>query len=1027
MYYPEDSFDPPQMVYGVDNSGNSDVVGNRQNMAHSMGHHPTPMYIPQHMLSMPSSAYMSNVSSSHQLHMPSMNVHGHLQSSSGPSLRTSTEISTLPYTQNQGASITHRNAPVFHPAQPQQAQHGLNTSSGPSSVASSSQPRVHVPLSTGSMSSQWAWPPPMATKAPSMPSQHPHMNSANQSTSSSISHAHSISSVGSKSSMPLTSGAWAGPTPRSLLSSSGPSVNDARFRPPISSSNSGQAKYLPGNSTASMSGNVMGSASSRTPAPKSVASFVASNAKMNYYNYTPSNALGSSGPMSSSVSGANVPGGSGSSGVASFSDASVYVPSSHSNSMHASSQHLTSSHHQFSRPNPMEEYIAASLKRRQAKLQKDAPSSSPSTPVPGNTANAAASGVVGRTSSPATGKDGNKQNPVLSSPSKSGSISGGNGMSNSSSMSQLGGNGSNGAVSLTDTTNWQVLDLSGMSLSVVSPQVANYSQISVLYLQHNRLISLPVELCTLQALKFLDLSHNLLAWLPAEIGQLLNLKELILNGNQLRSLPVEVGKLFRLNELLIDDNPITDIPIDILTGGAGAIVSHLRTMLAPSEPPPPRAWVLSAAADRSLALPGYFQGLDAALGPKAVRTLENGHKQVSIQSKDVAKFRIEGSIRTMTYNILADIYASSLNYCPSWALNWNHRKNVVLKEIDTYSPDLLCLQEVVWAHYLQLFAPELEARGYKGVFHPKTRVKYSADLNRVDGCASFYRASMFEEVDSFNIEFQTIAQDNPDRYCSMGDDAGYIRLCSKDNIAVGVILRRKDRVAALQQLQQQQRMAQQSTIVGGNRASGSNRRGQNNASPQPMQQTLAGNLNNLPFPSPEEDMLMLVNTHIHWDPDFSDVKLMQVQILLEQLEAWVDEYSTPTYRMPLILGGDFNSMPDSGVYQLLVEGYLPGSHPDFLGYTYGDYTDSGLKHSFSLHSANAAIAGEPPFTNYTGDFNGVLDYIWYTGDCLNVERALLGVDESVVHAYNGALPNPHMPSDHIPLVSDFVQNMNRRG
>jgi CCR4-NOT transcription complex subunit 6 len=782
----------------------------------------------------------------------------------------------------------------------------------------------------------------------------------------------------------------------------------------------------------------MGGGSGRTPAPKSVASFVANNSKANFYNYTPSNALTSSGTLTAPSGPGGQLGGQGGSGVASFSDASVYVPSSHhgvgGNPMHASSQHLTSSHHHISRPNPMDEYIAASLKRRNAAKQKDAPASSPSTPAPGSTGSSNMSGgslsQTARTSSPIVvvgggggGKDGKS---ILGSPSKSSGLNGGSGSIGSSNAALL--STTSGSSSTTDTANWQVLDMSGMSLCVVSPQVANYAQISVLYLQHNRLISLPVELCTLQQLKFMDLSHNLLAWLPAEIGQLLNLKELVLRHNQLRSLPVEIGKLFRLNELHVEDNPITDVPMDILNGGAAAIVAHLRTMLAPTDPPPPRSWLLSASSDRSAAIPGYFQGLDALLGPKAVRTLENGHKQVTIQSKDVAKFRIEGSIRTMCYNILADIYASSLNYCPNWALNWNHRKTVVLKEIDTYNPDLLCLQEVVWAQYLQFFAPELEHRGYKGVFHPKTRIKYSADLNRVDGCASFYRASMFEEIQSFNIEFQTIAQENPDRYCSPGDDAGYIRLASKDNIAVGIVLRRKDRMLAAQQQQarhaqqqqQQQQQQQVNTIVGGKlqNAGGSaaNRRMTSSSSPAPP-----------PMPSPEEDLIVLVNTHIHWDPDFSDVKLMQVQMLLEQLEAWVDEFSTPNHRIPLILGGDFNSMPDSGVYQLLMEGFLPGDHSDFLGYTYGDYTDSGLKHSFRLQSANGSLSGEPAFTNYTGDFNGVLDYIWYSDNSLNVERALMGVDESVVHAYNGALPNPHMPSDHIPLVTDFVQNMNRRG
>jgi len=818
--------------------------------------------------------------------------------------------------------------------------------------------------------------------------------------------------------------------------------------------------------------------SPRAAAPKSVASFVANNSKASFYNYTPSSALASSGTLtaSSGASGGVAAGATGASGVASFSDASVYVPShqqhpqshqtthqhahgSNATQMHhAQQQHVTGAQqqHHISRPDPMDEYIVASLKRRslqkQQQLQQQqnpalASGIATGTNAPGGGANAA------RTSSPALAPP---KSHLLTSPGKSTSpapasaisalnasasalslTSGASGtLSSSTPVSLLHSSSSTPNLqqspqvqSLLDTVNWQVLDISGMSLVVVSPQVSLFGQISALYLQHNRLVSLPVELCTLQQLKFLDLSHNLLAWLPAEIGQLLNLKELILSHNQLQSLPVEIGKLFRLNELSVDENPISNVPLDVLSAGASAIVAHMRSMLAPTEPPPPRSWLLSAHVDRSgVALPGYFHGLDALLGPKAVRTLESGHKQVSIQNKDISKFRIDGSVRTMCYNILADIYAASLNYCPAWALHWNHRKNVVLKEIDLYNPDLLCLQEVVWAQYAQFFAPEMEARGYKGAFHPKTRVKFSADVNRVDGCASFYRASMFEEVQAFNIEFQTIAQENQDRYCSPEDDSGYSRLISKDNIAVGLVLKRKDKVMLQQRMQQGSKTSSQTSSStsssSGNRrnaANGTNGSSSNN-------NTSGGNTAtaNGASSSQDDDLLMLVNTHIHWDPDFSDVKLMQVQMLMEQLEAWVESFS-PNLTLPLILGGDFNSMPDSGVYQFLVDGYLPGDHPEFLGYTYGDYTDSGLKHSLQLLSANATLGSEPAFTNYTGDFNGVLDYIWYSKNSLNVERALNGVDESVVHAYNGALPNPHMPSDHIPLVSDFVQNMNRRG
>jgi CCR4-NOT transcription complex subunit 6 len=71
---------------------------------------------------------------------------------------------------------------------------------------------------------------------------------------------------------------------------------------------------------------------------------------------------------------------------------------------------------------------------------------------------------------------------------------------------------------------------------------------------------------------------------------------------------------------------------------------------------------------------------------------------------------------------------------------------------------------------------------------------------------------------------------------------------------------------------------------------------------------------------------------------------------------------------------------------------------------------------FSLSSAYAPI-GEPPFTNYTSDFVGVLDYLWFTNDMLAVSKVLQPVDEEVVRQTR--LPNAYMNSDHISLLSEF--------
>ncbi|EFP13166.1 hypothetical protein CRE_29265 [Caenorhabditis remanei] len=58
----------------------------------------------------------------------------------------------------------------------------------------------------------------------------------------------------------------------------------------------------------------------------------------------------------------------------------------------------------------------------------------------------------------------------------------------------------------------------------------------------------------------------------------------------------------------------------------------------------------------------------------------------------------ERPIATFTvlcYNVLCDKYATvnQYSYCPSWALNWEYRKTLIIKEIRTYEADVITLQE----------------------------------------------------------------------------------------------------------------------------------------------------------------------------------------------------------------------------------------------------------------------------------------------------------------------------------------------
>lgn len=210
---------------------------------------------------------------------------------------------------------------------------------------------------------------------------------------------------------------------------------------------------------------------------------------------------------------------------------------------------------------------------------------------------------------------------------------------------------------------------------------------------------------------------------------------------------------------------------------------------------------------------------------------------------------------------------------------------------------------------------------------------------------------------------------------------------------------------------------------------------------------------------------VIANAHIHWDPAYCDVKLVQAALLIDEIDKMAShfakypprpppsastssvaeavegeepaetgaeppssaasspsiaqhpqQYRTPPVytdgtKIPLIICGDFNSVPASGVYDFLSNGTLPADHVDFKSHKYGRYTSEGLRHRFGLKSAYAAPgAGEPPVTNYVPTFQGHIDYLWYSAANLGVNAILGGVDKDYLEKVVG-FPNAHFPSE----------------
>ncbi|KAI7853842.1 Endonuclease/exonuclease/phosphatase [Circinella umbellata] len=486
--------------------------------------------------------------------------------------------------------------------------------------------------------------------------------------------------------------------------------------------------------------------------------------------------------------------------------------------------------------------------------------------------------------------------------------------------------------------------------------------------------NLSLTLCnTYTFLTTLYLNHNNLTYLPSSINKLVHLKTLDVSGNKLTSIPPELGLLIQLRDLLLFDNNITDLPSEL-----GSLY-QLETLGLEGNPIQPDIKNILLKDGSSAVILSLRENAPVGMPPPQREwiTIEN-HFDSKYQKKNGyivinESFIFIDTISVFCFNILCQKYATSqaYGYTPSWALSWDYRRELILSEIQSRNADIICLQEMAYNQYEEYFRDDFRERaGYDSVFYPKSRAKTMQDKERgeVDGCATFFRSSKFELIEVSLLEYNQKALQRADfKKCP---DI-YNRVMTKDNIAVLTMLENKETLARV----------------------------------------------------------LVANSHIHWDPSFADVKLVQVGMLMDEIDKFATKHLNPpasspngivysaTSKLPTIIAGDFNSSPDSGVYEFLSKGAVKKDHIDFGDYLYGDYTTDGLTHKLPMKSSYAQI-GELPFTNYIADFQGVLDYVWYSTNTLDVLSLLGPIDKEYLSKVVG-FPNAHFPSDHIPIMAEF--------
>lgn len=320
------------------------------------------------------------------------------------------------------------------------------------------------------------------------------------------------------------------------------------------------------------------------------------------------------------------------------------------------------------------------------------------------------------------------------------------------------------------------------------------------------------------------------------------------------------------------------------------------------------------------------------------------------------------SFTVMTYNILADFLATKFQfpYTTPETRNWENRKKEILKEILYYDPDVVCLQEV------QTTLPNQDKDDVAENDHLSYFVTNLSDYDHVYKRKTRYKAPQQIGPDIGNVIFF-----KKNKFSLLAKhDIEFERVlwkeCKRD-LSVRSMLMGHPQVAIFLHLRH----------------------------------TQSGN------------GVFIATTHICSDYQAPYIQMRQVRACLSELQRCNKN------KVPIVLAGDFNTQPSTPIYHFLSKGYVPRYHQTELQGSLRTPKNVDFHHDIGLSSAYAKVIGrEPRCTNATHEFEGTLDYLWYSKKSLR-PTAVLDIPSLVVLKEEVGLPSKRFPSDHLPLVCKF--------
>ncbi|KAK3250005.1 hypothetical protein CYMTET_40598 [Cymbomonas tetramitiformis] len=376
--------------------------------------------------------------------------------------------------------------------------------------------------------------------------------------------------------------------------------------------------------------------------------------------------------------------------------------------------------------------------------------------------------------------------------------------------------------------------------------------------------------------------------------------------------------------------------------------------------------------------------------------------------------------RAMSYNILSDlyVYGSSNAYCDRKYLDIGYRQQLLLDELFTYNADIICLQEVSSSLHQRFLAPSLHARGYWTLMDAK-----EGDVG--EGCGVYIRRDKFDVVWRDQVSLRDAFNHS---------EHSHLFAPYKGKPHCEEVFNKLSTVSQLLLLR--------SSVQNG-------------------------------IDAAESPPLLVVNMHLFYHPGAPHARTLQAAAILQRAEEAMDaEEAAGRLRPGLLLCGDLNSTPETGLVEYLSLGRLSSSHPEWAlgaGFHWGsgeeaalevsqmlgeevtqdgqrrgnlpvrwlqqqeigaqpgegeyglqpDFEGPMLEHPFKLQSAHPIVEMVSHSSNYSSDFCGWLDYIFVEDRGIEIAGRLSPLDEGLLAQETG-LPASRFPSDHVPVVCECI-------